>query len=348
MRIFNKFRGTRGWLSLWERVIRFRDMISQQAQRRAKILTFWSKYGDEAAREAFGVSRRTLYRWQQKLRQAGGELEGLNVRSTAPRRRRRRVIPPAITERLILLRTAYPRLGKEKLHALLKLEGYPESVSTLGRLLIDLKRQGRLPDPKRLSFYARSGRLVERQDKPRQKKLRRPKGCRVLEVDTMVRFIDGVKRYILTGVDTEKRTAFATAYTNHGSGSAADFLQRAREALPDCPATVQTDNGSEFAGHFEVALASLGLTRFHTYPRSPQLNAHIERFNRTLDEEFLRYHRTLLRDDIRTFNEKLIDWLLWYNAERPHHALGLRSPLQYIVSTLPVSECQMWWTNTRI
>lgn len=215
--------------------------------------------------------------------------------------------PPAVAERIIELRTLHPRLGKEKVHALLLREGYAASVSTVGRILVDLKTQGKLPTPVRYSFYGRTGRLIEQKPKKPRKKLRRPKGYRVLEVDTVVRFIDGAKRYILTGVDTERRTAFAACYTNHGSASAADFLSRARQVLPDCPDAVQTDNGSEFALHFVAAVEERGLTHFHTYPRSPKMNAYVERFNRTLDEEFLRFNRALLRDDVSAFNERLID-----------------------------------------
>jgi hypothetical protein len=54
-----------------------------------------------------------------------------------------------------------------------------------------------------------------------------------------------------------------------------------------------------------------------------------------------------LRDDVLLFNNKLIDWLIWYNTVRPHESLGMVSPLRYIVSTLPIEECQMWWTRTR-
>jgi transposase InsO family protein len=181
----------------------------------------------------------------------------------------------------------------------------------------------------------------------RKQKLRRPRGYRVLEVDTVVRFLDGVKRYVLTGVDTERRTAFAAAYTNHGSASAADFLTRTREVLPDCPPAIQTDNGSEFALHFENACRDGAMTHFHTYPRSPKMNAHVERFNRTLDEEFLRHHRALLRDDVAACNNALVDWLLWYNGERPHQALGQVAPFRAMMATLPAEECQMWWTHTR-
>ena len=76
------------------------------------------------------------------------------------------------------------------------------------------------------------------------------------------------------------------------------------------------------------------------------MNGTIERFNRTLSEEFIQHHLLLLRDDINAFNDKLIDYLLWYNAERPHESLSLRSPLQCIVASLPRRECHMWWTCT--
>ena len=346
MRQYNRFSDTRGWLSLWERTLRFRHMRNQkEVERRAKILTFWDKHGDTATIEAFGVSSRTMYRWQAALTREQGNLNALDPKSTAPHGRRRRISPSGFTERVIALRGEHPRLGKEKLAVLLKGEGYAISVSFTGRTLTDLKKAGRLPSPARLSFQGRTGNLVERVPK-RRKKLRRPRGYRVLEADTVVRFIDGAKRYVLTGVDTEKRTAFAAAYTNHGSTSAADFLKKCREALPDCPSALQTDNGSEFALHFSRTASDLSLTHFHTYPRSPKMNAHVERFNRTLDEEFLQGNRALLRDDVKAFNDKLVDWLLWYNGERPHHALGQVSPFRAMMRSLPREECQRWWTYT--
>ena len=344
MRIFNKFRGTKGFISGWERLIRFRYMISEEAKERTRILAFWERHGLLATKEAFGVSRRTLFRWQEALQSTHGKLEGLDPLSRAPHRTRCRVVPEDIRQKIISLRALHPRLGKEKIHALLVQEGYQGSASTIGRMLADLRAKGSL---RRVSLSGKTGRMIPKRSPPPRKKHRRPKGYRVLEVDTIVRFVDGVKRYIVTGIDTEKRTSFAACYTNHGSASAADFLGKCTAALPDCPRAIQTDNGSEFALHFDAACTKLDLSRFHTHPRSPQENAHVERFNRTLNEEFLRYHRSLLRDDVARFNDALMEWLLWYNAERPHHALNLRSPFQAMMDTLPAEECQMWWTDTR-
>lgn len=346
MRQFNKFKDTKGFVATWERVLRFRYMITEEAKERCRILAFWEKHGDLATKEAFNISRRTLFRWQRALKETNGQLEGLNALSRAPQRKRQRQVNEETIKRIIELRTLHPRIGKEKIQVLLLKEGYTGSISTVGRILSDLKEKKKIPSNTRLFLLVKTGGLTEKRRRKVKKKKRRPKGYRVLEVDTVVRFIDGVKRYIVTATDTEKHTAFAACYTNHGSASASDFLKRCVQALPDCPRAVQTDNGSEFALYFDRACEELSLERFHTYPRSPKMNAHVERFNRTLDEEFLQYHRALLRDDVKTFNDILIDWLLWYNGERPHHSLSLLSPFQGILKSLPVNECHMWWTNT--
>lgn len=345
MRIRSNLRGTKGFVTAYNRLIRFQYMISEKAKERVKILAFWEKHGTSATHDAYAVSKRTLFRWQRALHAGSGKLEALNPERTAPKKRRTRIVLSSIHDRIISLRTQYPRLGKEKLHALLAQEGYQGSVSTIGRILNDLKNQGQIPVRTPLSFYARGG-IHREKRRLYHKKLRRPQSVRVLELDTIVRFIDGTKRYILTAIDTQTRTAFAGGYTNHGSQSASDFLTRCREVIPDCPTHIQTDNGSEFAKYFHATAQTLSLTHYHTYPRSPKMNAHIERFNRTLSEEFVVFHKGLLRDDVLLFNDRLIEYLLWYNGKRPHHALGLRSPFQCIVDGLKERECQRWWTYT--
>jgi putative transposase len=346
MRIFNKFRGTKGFISNWQRLLRFRYMISEKAKERCRLLAFWERHGTEATREAFNVSGRTLFRWQRALKKDLGKLESLNPMKTTPRKRRVRETSPGVLKCIVTLRLKHPRLGKDKIHALLKENGYQGSASTIGRLIDDLKKQHRIPIKISYSLSGKTGRVIERKPRSYKKKLRRPKGYRTLQVDTIIRFIDGMKRYVLTGVDTEKKTAFAACYTNHGSLSASDFLRRAREVLPDCPSAIQTDNGSEFSSHFEKACTELSLIHFHNYPRSPKMNACVERFNRTLDEEFLQYHKPLMRDDISKFNDTLIDWLLWYNGERPHYSLGQVSPFKAMMRGLKADECQRWWTHT--
>ena len=97
---------------------------------------------------------------------------------------------------------------------------------------------------------------------------------------------------------------------------------------------IQTDNGSEFAKHFRAYVKELGIVHFNTYPKSPKMNAHIERFNRTIQEEFANWHKQALLVDTDAFNKKMVEWLTWYNTVRPHEALGLVPPLWYITSLM--------------
>lgn len=165
---------------------------------------------------------------------------------------------------------------------------------------------------------------------------------RGMELDSIIRIVNGRRRYILTAIDVERKFAFARAYTNHSSQTAADFLRRVIATCPFPIVELQTDNGSEFARYFEDACISFDIKHFHTYPRSPKMNPFIERFNRTLSEDFIRYRLATLREDIDFFNSQLTDWLTWYNTVRPHESLGLVSPLSYILSSLLERECQMY------
>jgi transposase InsO family protein len=316
----------------------------KEAERRAKILDFWKEHGEKATRDAFGVSRRTRFRWKAALASERGKLNALDPKSTTPKGRRKRVILPNVQDFIITMRREHPRLGKAKLAVLLREEGHAVSESYIGRVIHDLKDRNLLTSGKQLSFSARTGTHHEKRAIKREKLRRMHK--RGMELDSIVRYIDGIKRYILTAIDVEKKFAFAGAYTNHSSASAADFLTKLMLVAPFPITELQTDNGSEFAKHFESACTLLGLVHFHTHPRSPKENPFIERFNRTISEDFIETHRALLRDDVLGFNQALVDWLLWYNLKRPHESLGQVSPLRYIVSGLTAQECQRWWTRT--
>ena len=62
------------------------------------------------------------------------------------------------------------------------------------------------------------------------------------------------------------------------------------------------------------------------------MNAHCERFNRTLREEFMDFHKADLLDP-SVFNNKIMDYLIWYNTKRVHHAFQNKlSPVQFIMS----------------
>lgn len=226
------------------------------------------------------------------------------------------------------------------------------SESTVGRVLGDLKKQGRIPTRARFSLNARVGRLIERlrrpyRLKPRRKDYRPGKPGDLVQLDAIRLFDNGVKRYIISCIDLITRFAFAWCYRSLSSLSAKDLLLKFLSLAPFQVSRVQTDNGSEFEDHFRRAAEELGIVHFFNYPRHPQANAHVERFHRTLREQHLDWCE---QDpaDTNSFNHALVKWLLWYNTERPHQSLGRLPPLRYCLQTFlnNPSESNMRWTRT--
>jgi hypothetical protein len=120
MQIINKHKNIVGSRTARERGVRFRYMIQEEAKKRAKILTFWKKYDDDAVNEAYGVKRRTLFLWQKKLKAGNGKLESLNITKRTPKNTRKRSWDIRILGEIKRLRVKHKNLGKEKLHPLLK------------------------------------------------------------------------------------------------------------------------------------------------------------------------------------------------------------------------------------
>ena len=352
MRIFNKFRGTKGFISTWERVIRFRYMITEQAKERRRILAFWEKYGTEAVGEAFKVKKRTLFNWQKKLREGMGKLEALNPVSKAPKKKRKRLWDERILEEIKRLRWKHPNLGKEKLYPELKKFCIKENLrcpqtKTIGRLIKDLG--GLRIAPTKLSIFGKEKNIN------RQKVTRKPKDFKALypghcvSFDTIEKHLNGARRYIITFEDIYTRFSFAWSTASHASKAAKEFFEMCRKLFPFSFTFVLTDNGSEFKKHFNEALQKLHLTHYHTYPKQPKMNAHCERFNRTIQDEFVDYHLNDLYT-AEVFNEKLVEWLEWYNCDRVHYAFKNKlSPIQFMLSLDPrilPMECKMTWPHT--
>lgn len=348
MQIHRLSYGIRGFVRLSDYAIRWQRMVTEQAKRRARILAFWQTYGLKAARDAFGVSRRTLFLWKAKQKAGGGRLEALNEGSRRPHRVRRRQWPQEVSDEIRKLRREHPNLGKEKIHPFLKVFCDHEGIrcprpKTIGRIIADAPDKMRVFPQK----VRHNGQIVRR---TREKRVRKPKHFTALypghcgAFDTVERFIHGCRRYVLTFTDLFSRFAFALSTTSHASQAAREFFTLITSVFPYRLDYVLTDNGSEFMKHFDHELRRLHHTHWHTYPKTPRMNAHDERFNRTIQEEFVDFHAGALLNPL-TFNDQLIEYLLWYNGERPHWGLKLKSPIQFLTERNP-QECNMWWPNT--
>ena len=78
---------------------------------------------------------------------------------------------------------------------------------------------------------------------------------------------------------------------------------------------------SEFSKYFDEKLTELNIVHFWNYAKKPIYNGKIERYNRTIQEEFIDpYIASLFKHDINEFNQELADWCIFYNTKRPHYS----------------------------
>jgi transposase InsO family protein len=337
----------KGFLAVADRAL-YWDMICKSAEERLKVLQFWERHGLSATQEAFGVSRRTLFAWRARLRAGGGKPHHLAPGSTRPHHLRHRQWPAALIAEIRRWRQRHANLGKEKLAPFIQRyareHGYAvPSVRTLGRLIADAPDKMRHVPRRESRFF--QGRVVRRSRdrKPKGYRPEQPGDC--LAWDSIERRLHGQRRHLITSTDLASRFGFALAVPSLSSSYAQLAWRIQQQLFPVRTRRALSDNGLEFGKHFHQTLQAQNITHWHTFPRTPKMNAHCERFNRTVQEEFLDYQEELLFTDLHAFNERLFEWLGWYNLERPHHALALRTPID-VISDFVHQQCRMYWPST--
>lgn len=328
---------------------------SKEIEQRLKVIQFFDEYGSDATRKAFGKSRSTVYLWKSRLNKAGGKLSSLAPGYTRPIHKRKRIVNPFIEKFIIEYRSKYPGVDKTTItpimaNACTKAGIKPVSESTVGRIIHDLKEKGLIHAYGKVTINGLSGKIHFR--KPQKRVKQRRKGFSpqfagdLIQMDTIAIFFDGIRRYIFTAIDVRTRFAFAYAYKTNSSANGQNFLEKFLNVVPFTATRMQTDNGGEFEKHFDKFCNGNSLIHYFNYPKHPQSNGCIERFNRTIQEQFVNWNiDDLCEPDV--FNRTLMKYLIWYNTERPHRSLGKLPPLRYYIDTfISPLQSNMLWTLT--
>lgn len=301
------------------------------------------------------LSRRTLIRWRKQWKiscednYGAGNVYDLKGKSKKPINYRQSKVSNLIVRFIQKNRIMYPNLGKDKLKVLTDEFCFKKglnivSTSTIGRIIKTLKEQKSIPIykySKQVYLDGRTGTIKQRiikskrNNKTRRKDYQPQRPGDLIQLDAVTFSLNGTKRYLICAVDLVSRYSFVCAYKTLSSNSTTDFFKRIEKVFPYQIKHVQTDNGQENHKNFQELLKQKEIVQFWNYPRSPKMNAYIERFNRTIQEEFANYNLWTLKDDIDQFNRKLKSYLNFYNHQRPH--LGLKkdygqfiSPVQYM------------------
>jgi transposase InsO family protein len=163
----------------------------------------------------------------------------------------------------------------------------------------------------------------------KERRVESSKPGELVSFDTFyVGLFKGIGRvYLFTAVDTHGSYAFGSLATDRTAMRAAELLYGQVAPFYDAHGlkleNILTDNGTEFCGNedhaFEATLFELKVGHRRTRVKRPQTNGFVERFHRTILDEFFRVE--LRKRQFKTLNDleiALQHWICHYNVSRPH------------------------------
>ena len=259
----------------------------------------------EVARH-FGYNQSTIVRWYKRKNEAWHNKSGIPTKSSRPKTSPRRT-SREIEAMIVGVREETKRCSEVVYH-ILKKRGIEVSLSTVKRVL------NRYSCLKKRSPWKRKRIYPLRPDVARQGDL--------VEFDT-VHFIDkdGIKTYIYTAIDVYSRYGYARWYKKANTHNTIHFLKRVQSYFQFDIRCIQTDNGPEFGKWFTDHCK---IKHRHNHPRSPNENGHLERFNRTLQEEPEKHNLSIhIPKDLETY-------LLHYNTKRMHMGINYKTPKEML------------------
>jgi len=288
------------------------------------------------AAERFQVSQTTAARWAGRYRQLGGA--GMGDRSSRPHCSPKRT--PTRTERRIIKVRVVRRWGPARIGYLLGL--HPSTVHRVltrygmaklrwldrptgqvirrmepthcGELVhVDVKKLGKIP-------VGGGWRMLGRTVGNHHAAVDRSSGV----FNAYGQPVRGY-HFLHTAIDGHSRLAYSEVLGDELKDTAAGFWRRANAWFTECGITVRkvlTDNGACYRSRpFADALGAIEHRR--TRPYRPQTNGKVERFHRTLADEWA--YARLYRSDAERCQD-FTAWLHTYNHHRGHTALGGQPP----------------------
>jgi transposase InsO family protein/transposase-like protein len=306
--------------------------LSQEARKRLKWIDYYHQCNNvsQSCRH-FDISRKTFYKWYNRYDPQN--LYTLEDKSKEPHKKRQREITPVQETRIVQLRKEHIRYSKIKIAKIYE-QIFKESISSW-------KVQKAIEKHKLYYNPQKTVRITRKRLKAQKKKRitelkKKPKNGFLLCLDVIEIRLNNVKRYIFTAIDYYSKLAYARMYKRANSCNATDFLNRLLYLVQGNIENIQTDNGSEFEKYFNRACQEFNLTRYYSRVRTPKDNPFNERFNRTLEDEFINLGN--FNSDPEIFNKNLTEWLIEYNFHRPHISLNYESPINFnnSVKVLPM------------
>jgi len=295
--------------------------LSDPARFRHKILLHYYQFGWRSTVDAYEVSKTSLYRWRSDYEKSQKRLNSLVPRSTKPRKLREMKTDWRLVEFLREFRKTYGNLGKEKIKPFLDEFAFSLDIPSLSCTTIAkvIKRKG-------FTEKTRKAKKIQRRDGLRVRYAPRELLPGYVELDSITLWVVGHRYYFVSIIEVASRYALCRLVKSLTSKHILEVYLEFLKMYPYQVWQIQTDNGHEFLGDFDQYLVGHDIPHAFTYPRSPKINGVVERFNRTIQEEFVNRSDHILTHNIERLETSLDRYLHWYNYQRPHKSLKLQTP----------------------
>jgi transposase InsO family protein len=307
----------RNYLQKYRFLIKEYELVKAKKHPRYRLLDDFYKNND--------TDRRSFLKYYNRFKQSGKDID-LLPRKRGPRWKSRRPIP-FIENKVSQLRLK--GMSRYEIVCVLKprLKRFTPSPSGVYNIL---KRQGL----NRLTPVMKAN----------KRKIIKEKAGELAHVDTHYlskSVIQGESKrlYLVCVVDSCTRIAWAEVVEDIKSLTvmfaalkclnilADQYDIRFKELLTDNGPEVGTRYSKKKSEHpFERMLMELGIKHRYTRPYRPQTNGKVERLWRTLEEDLL---SETFFDSVSELKEELLQYLYYYNHERPHQALGGQTPVEF-------------------
>lgn len=288
--------------------------------------------------DRFGVNRSTIWRWYQKWQLQNSEKELVNhyrpsrkpgehfrwdnirwsIPSFSAAPKHPHTLPDNLIQLVLDVRDQLKRCAEIVWYHINQVLCIKISLSSVRRIL---KRHGKM-------------------NKPKHHRNRRYKGVPrpqilapgdLVEIDTIHLFnpISKQKRYVYTVIDLYTRMAYARVYKELKPINSLNTILEAEQYFGFKFKVVQSDNGLEFSNYFSDRLEKRGIKIRHTRLGRPNDNAHIERFNRTIQEECTGNYY-LESESLKNMDDKILSYIDFYNHHRIHLSISYRTPAEML------------------
>ena len=251
-----------------------------------------------------GFNQSTIVRWVNILRKS-------DFRRTIPTQSSRphshpKQLSMEMIKAIINYRLKYKRCA-EFIHHLMVKDGYKISLSSVKRTL---KREN-------MTKYSKWKKWHQYTERPKPEK----PGV-LVQIDTIVDGPYTDRLYIYTMLDVCSRWSFAMPVERISTHASWKFIQEAQKSMPFKIKLIQSDHGPEFSKWLTKTMKTYNIDHRHSRVRKPTDNAHVERFNRTIQEECI--YR--IPKSLSSYKKAIPEYIHYYNYERPHMGINMLTP----------------------